>query len=263
MHEQNISWMEQIETLCAGADQRHVDVIVDQAGWSMSVLPALNRMKPPMPWYSLFTHTPEEALLDDAPILMRFALDDWAQKMWLEELLNEVAPLSRLILLISPLPFETLSVRLRGLSQLEWGGQTGTLRYFDPRVLRTLLESVLSEAQRDRFLRVARFWGWLDRDRKPAWREGAYEGDSASSAETLPIELTDGQYDSLGCIGDAHSCTKLFARDFPGISGEESFACSYRLACNASNDGYFGGLVNYYATHGAELYQRKGVDEGE
>ena len=104
MSDQKVSWLEQIETLCAGANQRHVDVIVDQAGWSMSVLPAVTRMKPAMPWFSLFTDTPEEALLDDAPILMRFALDDWAQKMWLEELLTEVAPLSRLILLISPLP---------------------------------------------------------------------------------------------------------------------------------------------------------------
>jgi hypothetical protein len=257
MPEQNISWMEQIETLCAGADQRHVDVIVDQAGWSMSVLPALNRMKPPMPWYSLFTNTPEEALLDDAPILMRFALDDWAQKMWLEELLNEVAPLSRLILLISPLPFETLSVRLRGLSQLEWGGQTGTLRYFDPRVLRTLLIHVLNEPQRDQFLCIAWFWGWLDRDKQRALGVGTYRGDRVLPEMKTCIELTDAQYDRMGCIGDAQKYVGELHCNWPEISRERIFSGCYQLACKASDENYFGSLQCFISKHWAELFSEE------
>ena len=71
------------------------------------------------------------------------------------------------MLLISPMPFDVLAKSLQGLSQLEWGGQSGLLRFYDPRVMPEVLASVLSPEQKEQFLRVTLFWSWLNRDQQP------------------------------------------------------------------------------------------------
>ena len=137
-------WQEQIEQVCVRVGIQQVDLLLDQSAWNNSAVPALKILKPPVPWFSLFSGTPEENLLDQAPLLMRLDLSHWQHKAWLEELLTHCAADARLLVLISPLPFEVLSHALQALSQIKWGGQGGLLRYYDPRIFPLLMTSILT-----------------------------------------------------------------------------------------------------------------------
>ncbi|GKQ43968.1 DUF4123 domain-containing protein [Pseudomonas syringae] len=249
MQEHYTLWIEQIESLCGSANVGHVDVMVDQAGWDISILPALHLMEPGLSWFSLFSATPEEALLTQAPILMRINLDDWRHKAWLEELVEQAGHLSRLMLLISPMPFDVLAKSLQGLSQLEWGGQSGLLRFYDPRVMPEVLASVLSPEQKEQFLRVTLFWSWLDRDQRPVWQPGTYRSNQ-TLAETFPlVSLADAQFDRLGSISDAQSLLEVARSTFSELSNEQCFAWCYRMVLKASQEKYFGDLKLYAALH--------------
>ncbi len=231
--------------MCGSANVGHIDVVVDQAAWDVSILPGLRLLEPGMSWFSLFSGMPEEALLEQAPILMRINLDDWRHKAWLEELVEQAGHLPRLMLLISPMPFDALAKALQELSQLEWGRQSGLLRFYDPRVMPELLASVLNPEQKEQFLRVAQFWSWLDRDRKPAWLHGIYRSSQAQAENLSPISLTDAQFDRLGSLSDAQSLLGVARLTFPGLSHEQCFLRCYRLALQASQENYFGDLKEY------------------
>lgn len=249
MQEHYTRWVEQIESLCGSANVRHVDVVVDQAAWDVSLLPALRLMEPGMRWFSLFSATPEEALLTQAPILMRINLDDWRHKAWLEELIEQVGHLPRLMLLISPMPFDVLAKSLQGLSQLEWGGQSGLLRFYDPRVMPEVLASVLSPEQKEQFLRVTLFWSWLNRDQQPVWQPGTYRSNQPLAETFPPINLADAQFDRLGSISDAQNLFEVARARFSELSREQCFACCYRVVLQASQENYFGDLKLYAELH--------------
>ncbi|MGY2184479.1 DUF4123 domain-containing protein, partial [Pseudomonas agarici] len=100
---------------------QQVNVLLDQADWNNCAIPALKMLRPQVPWFSLFSGTPEENLLGQAPLLMRLNLTHWQHKAWLEELLTQCATEARLLVVISPLPFDTLSQALQALSQVKWG----------------------------------------------------------------------------------------------------------------------------------------------
>ncbi|MCU9949059.1 DUF4123 domain-containing protein [Pseudomonas sp. PDM13] len=240
-----VSWLEQIAHMASASELGHVDLLVDQANCEHAVLPALKLIEPDMPWFSLFSGLPEEALLDQAPLLMRLSLDEWRHRSWLEELVEHLAPQSRLVLLMSPLPFESLARTLQGLSQLEWGGQSGLLRFYDPRVLPHLLKDVLSPEQREHFLGMALFWGWLDRDQQPVWQPGTYRS-SAAATEPLPaIVLTDQQYFSLGRLSDAQQLLGLASERLPNDTNEKRFEACCRLVLKAEQEGNFGDIHAY------------------
>ena len=249
MQEHYTCWIEQIENLCGSANVGHVDVVVDQAAWDVSLLPALRLMEPGMRWFSLFSATPEEALLTQAPILMRINLDDWRHKAWLEELIEQVGHLPRLMLLISPMPFDVLAKSLQGLSQLEWGGQSGLLRFYDPRVMPEVLASVLSPEQKEQFLRVTLFWSWLNRDQQPVWQPGTYRSNQPLAETFPPINLADAQFDRLGSISDAQNLFEVARARFSELSHEQCFACCYRVVLQASQENYFGDLKLYAELH--------------
>lgn len=237
-------WIEQIKSLCASANVGHVDLVVDQAAWDLSVLPALRSMTN-TPWFSLFDGTPEESLLEQAPILMRLSLDKWQHEAWLEEVVEQLWGLPRLLVLISPMPFDALAKSLQASSQLEWGGQTGLLRFYDPRVLPELLESVLTAEQKERFLSVALLWSWLDRDQQPAWQSGTYRSNQVFVEPLHPVSLTDAQFDRLGSISDAQALLGIAKAQFPDISYEQGFSHCYHLVLQASEENYFGDLKAY------------------
>ncbi|HWT69750.1 MAG TPA: DUF4123 domain-containing protein [Pseudomonas sp.] len=239
-------WLDKLEGLCRAADLNHVDLIVDQAGSDIPLLPALKAIEPAIPWFSFFSATPEETLLPQAPLLMRINLDDWRHKAWLEEIIEQMGHMSRLILLISPVPFDVLSKALQGLSQLEWGGQSGLLRFYDPRVLPHLLASVLDSEQKQRFLKLALFWSWLDRDQQIAWQPGTYGSVLELEEAHVPVALTDAQFDRLGCISDAQSLMGIALETFPQLSNEQCFTRCHDVVIQASSEDYFGGL-NVYA----------------
>jgi hypothetical protein len=243
------AWLDQITHMVTAANLSHVDVLVDQTNCELPILPGLRAMQPVMSWYSLFSGLPEEAMLDQAPLLMRINLTEWRHKNWLGELVEHLAPQSRLLLLLSPLPFDCLAGTLRGLSQLEWGGLTGLLRYYDPRVFPHLLSQVLSDEQNKRFLCVALFWSWLNLDLQPTWQPGTYRSDWPPTESQRPIVLTDEQYFCLGGIGDAHQVMGVAAEQMPNSTKEERFGACFRLILKAIEENYFGELNVYVRKH--------------
>ncbi|BAN45893.1 DUF4123 domain-containing protein [Metapseudomonas resinovorans] len=240
-------WLEQITHTGAEVGSHHVDLLLDQTGWSASVIPTLQRIYPSVPWFSLFSGTPEEPLLEQGPLLMRLDLQQWQHKAWLEDLIEHAGNDSRLLLLVSPQPFEDLSLTLQALSRMSVGGQPGLLRYYDPRVFPWLIADILNPQQRDAFLQVASYWSWLDRDARPQWRQGTCSADPQALDTPEPLELTDAQYEMFGCISDAQRLMTAQVINGLWISREQQFSQLYAWARKAGEEGYFGELEHYVA----------------
>jgi len=238
-------WQEQIEQVCATVGTLQVDLLLDQSAWNTCAIPALKALRPEIPWFSLFSGTPEENLLEHAPLLMRLDLLHWQHQAWLEELMAQCALDARLLVVISPLPFEALSRALQSLSQMQWGGQAGLLRYYDPRIFPLLMSSILTSAQRGEYLQTASYWGWLDRDDQPQWLQGNCHAYPEGIEVSPFLHLSDQQCDLIGCISDAQ--TLLEGGDFDHLeaSQELRFASLYSLVVQASQENYFGDLTEY------------------
>lgn len=238
-------WIQTLGDLGASAGVRHVDLLFDQVGADVSILPALRVIHPRLEWFSLFSGTPEETLLTHAPILMRLHLDEWRHKAWLEEMLEHFHAQPRLMLLLSPMPFPALAKALQALSQLEWGGLTGILRFHDPRLLPELLARVLDEPQRQRFLQTALYWSWRNLDQQLAWQPGTYLTGQPEDENPTALVFTDEQYDRLGNVSAAHRLLDIPKSNFPDWPNEQCFALCYEWVMDAGRDNYFGDLRAY------------------
>ncbi|WP_339505525.1 DUF4123 domain-containing protein [Pseudomonas sp. RL_105y_Pfl2_101] len=237
-------WQEQIEHVCTTADIHRVDLLLDQAAWDSCAVPALKQLRPEVPWHSLFAGTPEENLLEQAPLLMRLDLGHWQHRAWLEQLMTHCAADARLLVAISPLSFDVLSQALQALSQMKWGGRPGLLRYYDPRIFPLLVSSILNDEQRIQYLLPVSYWSWLDRDGQPQWRRGASQTRTSIDIQSL-VELSDEQCDLIGCISDAQQLLNDGRFDRLEESKEQRFALLYRLVVRASKENYFGKLSEY------------------
>ena len=238
-------WQVQIEQVCATVGVHEVDLLVDQANWHINLVDALEQLRPAVPWFSLFTGTPEENLREQAPVLMRLDLTHWQHKAWLEELVTHCASDARLLVVISPVSFETLSRALRSLLQIRWGGQRGLLRYYDPRIFPLLMSSILTPQQRAEFRQLVFYWGWLDRDDQAQWLKGHSLG-GQRAVEVAPfLELSDEQYELIGCISDAQEL--LVSDQFNQLCecAEQRFSLLYSFVLQASRENYFGDLKAY------------------
>lgn len=238
-------WQKQIEQVCARVGVRQLDLLLDQTDWNNRAVPALKMIRPQVPWFSLFSGTPEENLLDQAPLLMRLDLEQWKHRTWLEQLMTHCATDARLLVVISPLPFEVLSLALQGLLQMKWGGQAGVLRYYDPRIFPVLMNSILTDEQRAEYLKVVSYWGWLDRDEQPHWLQGSGQMYQDDIQVSPGLDLSDQQCDLIGSIGDAQRM--LVGDNFEGLGAslESRFASLYTLVVQASQENYFGSLTEY------------------
>lgn len=237
-------WQEQIEHVCAHIGISQIDLLLDQAGWGHRAVPALEMLTPEVPWFSLFTGTPEQNLLDQAPLLMRLDLTQWQHKAWLEQLVEHATD-GRLMVVISSLPFEVLSKTLQGFSQLAWGGQTSLLRYYDSRIFPLLMSSILTDQQRAEFLQAVAYWGWLDRDNQPQWLQGTRLTHQSNIQVSPFVEINDQQFDLLGCISDAQQLLNGKNFDFLDESRERRFALIHSLIVQAGQENYFGDLTEY------------------
>jgi hypothetical protein len=240
-----IPWQDQVEHVCATAGVHSVDLLFDQAAWHTDLIGALEQIRPAIPWFSLFTGTPEEHMLDQAPLLMRLDLTHWRHKAWLEELLTHGAADARVLVVISPLAFETLSHALRALSQIRWGGKAGLLRYYDPRSFPLLMSSIFTDQQRTEFRQLAFFWGWFDRDEQMQWLKGHALGGKSAVHVSPFLELSDEQFELMGCISDAQELMNS-GEFYQALGGrEQRFSLFYSLALKASRENYFGDFHEY------------------
>ena len=238
-------WQEQIEQVCTQVGSEHVDLLLDQSAWNNCAIPALKILRPEVQWFSLFSGTPEESLLEKAPLLMRLDLAHWQHQAWLEELMNHCATDARLLVVISPLSFDDLSHALQALSQMQWGGQAGLLRYYDPRIFAPLMSSILTSEQREQYLHTASYWGWLDRDAQPQWLPGTCQAHQKRIDVSPFLVLSDQQCELIGCIGDAQMLLDSGDFEYLETSQERRFTSLYSLIVQASQENHFGDLTEY------------------
>lgn len=230
-------WLQQIQHICAESELTHIDLLLDQSDWQHAAVPALQRLSPAAPWFSLFSGTPEEGLLRQAPLLMRLELEHWRHKAWLEELIEACALESRLLLLLTPHPFEELCRTLQALSRVQWGGCSRLLRFYDPRIFPELLDSILTPEQRTPFLQLASFWSWLDRDGQPHWQDG--ECSAEPPPKPLPVTLTDAQYEQISCLSETQQLLEDRRFSHIGSNNEQRFAALYPWVLQASREAPF------------------------
>lgn len=82
-------WIEEVAGTCRAFGTDYLHVIIDQAGVDFSVIPALNSLS--VEWQSLFHGLPEAFIVDDAPLVARFTLDDLEQMRWLQDISQQLA----------------------------------------------------------------------------------------------------------------------------------------------------------------------------
>lgn len=238
-------WLEQIEQVCARVEVQEVDLLLDQAGWSKCAVPGLQQLSPKAPWFSLFTGMPEEKLLEQAPLLMRLDLTIWQHRAWLEELIEHGAFEARLMVLVSSMPFGELSHALQALLQMQWGERAGLLRFYDPRIFPVLMNSILTSEQRAEFLRVACFFGWLDRDNQLQWLPGTRLRDQSGVKVSPFVSLSNEQCAGIMSIGAAQEL--LNGGEFDHLDGdqEQRFNLLYSLMVQAKQQSFVGDLSDY------------------
>jgi hypothetical protein len=89
-------WIEEVAGTCRAFGTDYLHVIIDQAGVDFSVIPALNSLS--VEWQSLFHGLPEAFIVDDAPLVARFTLDDLEQMRWLQDISQQLAIQAPLLL---------------------------------------------------------------------------------------------------------------------------------------------------------------------
>ncbi|HEX8592288.1 MAG TPA: DUF4123 domain-containing protein [Pseudomonas sp.] len=227
-------WFDLLEASCAQLSITCLDIIIDQSGSDTPLLPSVLSVEPAMPWHSLFTGLPEEGHEDVAPLLVHVDLAQPLQRQWLIGLMRELEGRDLLLVLASLWPFPLLAKHLGGCVEASNGGNTGLLRYYDPRLFPLLFSHVLQPDQQQRWLRPVVFWSWLDRDGAPIRLSGIAETPATTNEDLKPIELTDNQLEIFCCASEA----TILVQDLPpGPGAEQRFQICYAALLEATAAG--------------------------
>ena len=138
-------WIEEVAGTCRAFGTDYLHVIIDQAGVDFSVIPALNSLS--VEWQSLFHGLPEAFIVDDAPLVARFTLDDLEQMCWLQDISQQLASQAPLLLFCTYWPFSALANWLTQCMDILQEGRSGILRFYDTRATEN---SVYSQENRNR-----------------------------------------------------------------------------------------------------------------
>ena len=192
-------WIEEVAGTCRAFGTDYLHVIIDQAGVNFSVIPALNSLS--VEWQSLFHGLPEVFIVDDAPLVARFTLDDHEQMRWLQDISQQLAIQAPLLLFCTYWPFSALANWLTQCMDILQEGRSGILRFYDTRVFPLLFTHILSDEQQEPLMRPALFWAWQDLDGQAKGIKGS--GLPPERDEKAPtIDLSDRQLEHLMCISD-------------------------------------------------------------
>lgn len=180
-------WLADLQAQARHHKLSWLDLLVDVTGLEHSLYASLQQLPqtPQQAW--LLEHTPEAGLARQGPLLLRLDCDDPQQWAWLEAQTHSLHQQQRLLFLLSAWPFDTLTRHLRHCTQAEWdqGRQTGLLRYYDPRLILAVCET-LSPAQGDWFQATVISWHWIDRDGSARQHPGRPRRTAAELPEPLP-----------------------------------------------------------------------------
>jgi hypothetical protein len=179
------NWLALIYQQAAQARLPHVDLLVDASNLAYPLLARLAEQESPPEFTKLLHGTPEEAIADSGPLLLRVRLT--ASQEWLGELLASANAHQHVLALLSPWAFPELASHLRHCSQCEWndGRSSGLLRFYDPRLLLATHEAL--DPQQLWFHAPVITWHWQDRDRQPRSLAGNLQrhGELPASLPTL------------------------------------------------------------------------------
>lgn len=227
-------WMTRLQHISADIKISHLDFIVDQCGIDFSVIPVLRDFSPSLQWQSLYLGLPENDLPEEAPLLIRIALNDPQQREWFTELAQKVKKTAPLLVVGSRWPFGVLAKWLTDCTDATLEGRAGLFRYFDARIFPFLFSDILTSEQQAQLQRPALFWSWLDRDDQSALLIG--NGSPHEENEKCQkIAFSDDQFESLMCICDAEPLLHhLNIPDAGFTSRQEWFSACFRGMLSAT-----------------------------
>lgn len=235
MENSTTDWLNKLQQTYAEIEMNHLDFIIDQCGIDFSVIPVLQEFSPHLKWQSLYKGLPEDALSEDAPLLVRMTLNDPQQNQWLSELAQKVQKTAPLMVICSQWPFSALAEWLTDCVDATHEGRAGLFRYFDARIFPFLFSDILTQEQQVQLQRPALFWSWLDLDGKPAllMGNGSLPG---KSEKCQKVTFSDSQFELLMCLCDV----KLLLRyqNIPEAwfeSLEERFSACFRAMVAATD----------------------------
>ncbi|WBA59016.1 MULTISPECIES: DUF4123 domain-containing protein [unclassified Providencia] len=238
------SWLEKLHSMSVQAQNSYIDIIIDQAGMQSPLIPALRTLDTDINWFSLFTGLPEEAFIDDSPLLIRFKWDNDLHVILLTEILAHHYHSSRILVVISLLPFDTLARFLQALIEFNWENRTGILRFYDPRIFPELIKRVLNVQEGRYFSQLAYMWSWIDKDGEMSWLQGDFSTDIEKlTPPTLTIDSK--QLTKIGCISDAIKLMSLTNFENPHLTREENFELLYSLSLQAYESDFIGNTNDY------------------
>lgn len=230
-----MEWISSLEDDCRQVSVEYIYMIFDQAAVDFSIIPILNGF--PIEWHSLWQGLPEESSVRQAPLLIRFELNNRSQRLWLDDLCGEVATKSAVLMFCSLWPTPTLAGWLQKCTDGRHEGRPGLLRFYDPRLFPLLSGGLLNDEQRQQLHRPVLFWSWLDRDGAPQRLVG--DGSPPVCGEDVKsIDLSDQQLEYLMCVCDANILLAQQPLAIPSwISAESLFQICYRGMQEATDKG--------------------------
>jgi hypothetical protein len=193
-------------------------------------LPGLHRqlLRSPVEWVSLFDFTKEESALAVAPILILAAANGIlrAPRSLFEWIERKGTYTSTTIMLTSPLDIGTMKNRLVTRLDVRLSeNMEAMLRFFDPRVLESLIR-VLSAEQVNQFFSVAQAWAYMDRAGIPKKIAAAFGEHELLSA---PMMLDQKQEFALLEASEVDQVLDLLRSNLPELMEKLSLPDQYIL----------------------------------
>lgn len=242
----NEHWMSELERFARELDLRDIYLIADQGVLGNPLLDGISRLSPPVQWFSLFEGQPEAQLPEMAPLMMRLELACWQHRQWLQDLMTAFEHSSGLLIFISPLDFATLAGVMRNLTDGEWEGRSGLVRFYDTRIFPVLLNQILTPEQQAWLRDPVYLWSYRDRDGKVCWLEGEFSLERPLSAEKIKINFTDEQMMKLDVAIDAQQYTLSERFNTLFSSQEEKFNTLWEIGWQAHQENFSGHLLTWY-----------------
>lgn len=204
------TWLMQLREQTLKHGLPHLDLLINATGLDYPLAPTLASLTTQPAMARLLEGTPEHALADQGPIMVRLHWDEPEQLAWLTAFLAHVHRQSRALVLLNQWHFSDLAEHLRHYTQAVWnqGKSSGLLRYWEPRVFLACCE-MLNPAQSQFFHAPAISWHWIDRDGKGSHLPG-HPSRSGELPHPLPhLELNNEQVAQIV----AWTSAELFRQD--------------------------------------------------